>query len=133
MFALHDTGPIDPQIRGRYRCRQRSALQCHHFAGLHVPGHEITWDNVIVQDCLELRGVLEHCVIRAGWKFLECFISRRENRERAFCSQRIGEPRCLNALAKDVKLPAAITVSTMFFVGAVLVFLAASPAGALFD
>jgi len=39
----------------------------------------------------------------------------------------------LTALAKVVKWPAAIIVSTMFFVGAVLEFLAASPAGKLFD
>jgi hypothetical protein len=39
----------------------------------------------------------------------------------------------LTALAKVVKWPAAIIVSTMFFVGVVLVFLAASPAGKLFD
>jgi hypothetical protein len=36
------------------------------------------------------------------------------------------------APARVVKWPAAITVSTMFFVGAVLVFLVASPVGTLF-
>jgi hypothetical protein len=39
----------------------------------------------------------------------------------------------LTALAKVVKWPAAIIVSTTFFVGAVLVFLAASPAEGFFE
>jgi hypothetical protein len=29
---LCDAGPINPYIRGRYRCGQRTALQRHHFA-----------------------------------------------------------------------------------------------------
>ena len=96
-IRLRDAGPIDPHVRGRYRCRQRAALHCHHFARLHVLGHKIAPDDVIVQNCLELRRVLAQEVIRAGRKLLERFVGRRKDRERALRGQLFGQPRCLNA------------------------------------
>jgi hypothetical protein len=105
-IALLDVRPIDMHFRGGDHGRQRTPLNRHHVAWLQFLRQYVTLDYVITQDGLELCGVLEQRIQRA------------KTVNRPWPVSLSVRPAALRPATNVVKLPAAITVSTIFFVGA---------------